>query len=70
MTRHERALREIESDLRRKAALVRAALPDSITDRLLTDTIDAMDAVLQARGLRPSRPETPPRHEQAGEVRG
>ena len=54
MTRHERALREIEADLRRRAAEAHAVYPGQMLDRFMLAILDEVDATMCVNGLMPS----------------
>ena len=54
MTRHERALREIAADLRRRAAEAHAVYPGAMLDRFMLAILDDVDASLLVHGVHPA----------------
>ena len=54
MTRHERALREIEADLRRRAAEAHAVYPGAMLDRFMLAILDEVDATLKSHAIAPA----------------
>ena len=61
MTRHEAALREIEADLRRRAAEAHAVYPGQMLDRFMLAILDEVDAVLIVHGLYPATQQPEPK---------
>ena len=54
MTRHEKALREIEADLRRRAAEAHSVYPDQMLDRMMLAILDEVDATLISHAIAPA----------------